>query len=241
LPVRGPMSEGDHRLAVYFLPPTPWADVHLFQQRLVYEMGEPPRRRAALVLVEHPPIVTIGRQGSRSQLRDAADGLDVRFVNRGGAAWLQSPGQIALYGVVPLDPPKLGVERLRNGLFETFLGTLEEFQIFGARDETNGGIVVNGRQIAAVGAAVKGWVSCHGGVLNVAVPKGREQVLHPHPHCAERKETCMLRERAVPIRPGTIREALARRFAKAFGYHGYYLCPNPPLPQALAPRHVVAR
>src|SRR5436305_9011837 len=164
------MSDGERCLAAYFLPPTPWADVHQFQQRLVYEMGEHPRQRAALVLVEHPPIVTIGRQGSRSQLHDAADGLDVCFVNRGGAAWLQSPGQIALYGVVPLDPPKLGIERLRNGLYETFLGVLEEFQIFGERDESNGGVLVNGRQIAAVGAAVKGWVSCHGGVLNVALP-----------------------------------------------------------------------
>jgi lipoate-protein ligase B len=242
LPGTGPSQNGDRRLAVYFLPPTPWADVQQFQQRLVYEMGEPPRRRAALVLVEHPPIITIGRQGSRGQIQEeTAEELEVRFVNRGGAAWLQTPGQISLYGVLPLDPPSFGIERLRNGLYETLIGGLEEFQIFAQRDESNGGIVVNGRQIAAVGAAVKGLVSCQGGVLNVALTKGRERVLQPHPSIAERKETCMLRERLLPVRPGTIRESLARRFAQAFGYHGYYLCPNPPIPKARSPRHVVAQ
>jgi lipoyl(octanoyl) transferase len=242
LPLNGPSNIGDRRLAVYFLPPTPWGDVQQFQQRLVYEMGEPPRRRAALVLVEHPPIITIGRQGSRSQLEDEpAEALDVRFVNRGGAAWLQTPGQIAMYGVLPLDPPAIGVERLRNGLYESLIGTLEEFQIFAERDETNGGIVVNGKQIGAVGAAVKGLVSCQGGVLNVALTKGRERILRPHPAVTERKETCMLRERLLPVRPGTIRETLARKFAEAFGFHGYYLCPNPPIPKAHSPRHVVAQ
>lgn len=239
--MNGPSKSGDQRLAVYFLPPTPWGDVYHFQQRLVYEMGEPPRRRAALVLVEHPPIITIGRQGSRSQIQEEAEDLDVKFVNRGGAAWLQTPGQIALYGVLPLEPPSFGVERLRNGLYDTFLGALEEFQIFAERDESNGGLVVNGRQIGAVGAAVKGLVSCHGGVLNVVLTKGRERVLQPHPALTERKETCMLRERLLPVRPGTIREALARRFADAFGYNGYYLCPNPPISKAPNSRHVVAK
>ena len=39
----------------------------------------------------------------------------------------------------------------------------------------------------------------------------------------------------------TIRETLARKFAEAFGFHGYYLCPNPPIPKARSPRHVVAQ
>ena len=93
----------------------------------------------------------------------------------------------------------------------------------------------------AVGAAVKGLVSCQGGVLNVALTKGRERILRPHPAVTERKETCMLRERLLPVRPGTIRETLARKFAEAFGFHGYYLCPNPPIPKAHSPRHVVAQ
>lgn len=241
MPRLGPATNDQRRLAAYFLPPTPWEVVQQFQERLVYEMGEPPRKRAALVLVEHPPIVTIGRQGSRSQLTDGEhDPVPVRFVNRGGSAWLHSLGQIAVYGVVPLDPPKFGLERLRNGLYETLLGALEEFQLVGERDESNGGILVNNRQIASVGAAVKGWVSCFGGTINVAMPKGREQILQPHPALSRRLETCMLRERLLPVRPGAIRETLARRFADAFGYNGYYLCPNPPMPKARTTQHAVA-
>ena len=242
MPGHGPSTNGERRLAAYFLPPTPWEVVQQFQERLVYEMGEPPRRRAALVLVEHPSIVTIGRQGSRSQLIDCEnESFDVRFVNRGGAAWLHSPGQIALYGILPLDPPKLGIERLREGLYETMFGALEDFQLCGERDESNGGVLVKDRQIASVGAAVKGWVSCFGGTINVALPKDRANVLCPHPALTARKETCMLRERLLPVRPGAIRETLARRFAAAFGYNGYYLCPNPPMPKPRTIHHAVVQ
>ncbi|MGL4465487.1 MAG: hypothetical protein ACRC1K_25335, partial [Planctomycetia bacterium] len=61
-----PSVDGFRRttLEVHLLPRTAWEQTHALQQRLVYEVGDRERPRAALILCEHPPIITVGRQGS---------------------------------------------------------------------------------------------------------------------------------------------------------------------------------
>src|SRR5436190_9986850 len=77
------------------------------QQRLVYECGGERAARAVILLCEHEPLVTVGRQGSRLHVRAddeelARRGLEVRWVKRGGGAIVHAPGQLAAYAVVPL-------------------------------------------------------------------------------------------------------------------------------------------
>src|SRR5262245_5832031 len=105
---------GESTLEVYMLPPCPWQDALQLQHRLVYEMSAEPRRRAALVLCEHLPIVTVGRQGSHSHIQlDELDRFPIRWTNRGGGCWLHVPGQLVAYPILPLDRPAMGLPRFR--------------------------------------------------------------------------------------------------------------------------------
>src|SRR5262245_47361629 len=82
------------------------------QRRLVYAVSGD-RRHAALVLCEHPPLISVGRQGSREHVHvDPRElrlkGWSVRWVNRGGGCLLHLPGQLAVYPILPLD--RLGLD-----------------------------------------------------------------------------------------------------------------------------------
>ena len=219
-------------LEVHLLPRTSWDETFALQQRLVYEVSEPPRRRAALILCEHPPIITVGRQGSRSHIRFeqeelASNQLDLRWTNRGGGCWLQIPGQLAVYPVLPLDPQRLGLERYRAALYQTLIDVLEEFGIRGERDTSSAGVTVGDREIASVGIAVKQWVAYHGCLLNVgAAPEWFEQI-QCNPLARERRMTSMFRERRLPIRTTTVREAFVRHFVRRLGFRDYHLLQAP--------------
>src|SRR5262245_45982519 len=107
-------SAVDSALRVYRPAPVDFAAALTVQRRRVGHIAGPPRP-GALLICEHPPQVTIGRQGSVANLRCDLDELrakrlPVRWVNRGGGCWLQAPGQLAVYPVVALDQQGLGLE-----------------------------------------------------------------------------------------------------------------------------------
>ena len=233
---------GDERTAsleVYLLPPTPWDEVLALQHRLVYEISGYPRDRAALILCEHPTIITVGRQGSRRHiLADDSDlraqRIEVRWTNRGGGCWLQTPGQLAVYPILPVEPPVMGLARYRDALYETMLAVLREFDIEAQRDAAASGIHVDGREIGSVGIAVKSWVAYHGCQLNVNVPLHRFDCVQPNPSVSRRMSS-MFRERRLPIRTDAVRASFLRQFVNIFGFRHHFLCNPPPLSLAKRP------
>src|SRR5262245_45985153 len=83
-------------------------DCQSLQRRLAYDALTRGDGRITVLLCEHPPLVTIGRAGSRAHVRLsgmelAERQLAVRYVSRGGGAILQGPGQLAVYPIVPLE------------------------------------------------------------------------------------------------------------------------------------------
>jgi lipoyl(octanoyl) transferase len=221
----------EHRnrsLDVYLLPTTDWSDVVSLQRWLVYEMAGEPRSRAALVLCEHFPVITIGRQGSRSHLHaDDSDLvcqlLDVHWTNRGGGCWLHGPGQLVVYPIVPIDPTRSSLRRYRDALYQTMLNVLCEFGIPAVRDAARLGIVVGEREIGHVGIAVTSWVAYHGCYLNVSMPLDRYEWIQPNPF-SHRKMSSMLRELRLPIRTTAVRESFLRHFMELFGFRRHVLC-----------------
>src|SRR5437588_11512158 len=90
-------------LQVYLLGTVDFEDMLQCQRRLVYEVSGD-RSRAALLLCEHPPLISVGREGSREHIRFepkdlAAREWPVRWVNRGGGCLLHLPGQLAVYPI----------------------------------------------------------------------------------------------------------------------------------------------
>ena len=230
-------------LETCLLPPLRHEDALRLQQRLAYELGEPTRRRGALLLCEHPPAFTVGRQGSAADLLDDDPRIPRHWMARGGGAWRHGPGQLAIYPTVALEPHPGAVTAFRDALYGALHDVLADFQVAGERDLAHGGITVGGRQIAAVGIAVRGWMTFHGCVLNVSMPDDELASVRATPGRPERRQTCLLRERVLPIRPQTLRETAARRFAERLGFAQCLLVPPPlPLrPPRNARRHAVVR
>lgn len=224
---------GRSALEVYLLPATPWEQVVALQQRLVYEIGGEPDRRAALILCEHPPILTVGRQGSRRHIlvddHDLhANEVVIRWTNRGGGCWLFGAGQLAIYPIVPIDSQALGLDGYRCRLYETLRRVLAEFRIAACYDAPLPGLHVEERELASIGVAVKNWVAYHGACLNVSLAPERFDWIQPNPQ-VQRRLTSIFRETRTPVRVDAVRESVLRHFIAVFGFGEHYLCNPPPL------------
>jgi lipoyl(octanoyl) transferase len=125
-----------------------------------------------LILVEHPPVFTIGvRPGAdqhlvwqEAQLR--ATGVEVERTNRGGDITYHGPGQLVGYPILSLQDRRDLHAYLRD-LEEVLLRSLRPFGLEALRREGLTGIWIGNRKIAAIGVAVKSWITYHGFALNV--------------------------------------------------------------------------
>lgn len=126
-----------------------------------------------LVLTEHDPVFTIGlRTGAdRHLLWDAptlaAEGVAVHETNRGGDITYHGPGQLVAYPIVSLDARRDPHAYLRF-LEDVLIATVARHGLVAARREGLTGIWIAERKLAAIGVAVRRWVTMHGVALNVA-------------------------------------------------------------------------
>ena len=138
------------------------------------------RRRAGeipdlLLLVEHPPVVTVGRSlGGLSGAVDvaglAARGVPVHEVARGGEATWHGPGQLVGYPILDLRALRCDLHWYLRSLEETLIEALATLGYQAGRRPGHTGVWVAGRKVASIGVAVRGWVTWHGFALNVACP-----------------------------------------------------------------------
>jgi lipoyl(octanoyl) transferase len=119
-----------------------------------------------LVLVEHPPVVTVGVQGDDGTARES--GLPVVDVERGGHATYHGPGQQVGYPIVSLEPRGRDVRRFVRDVEELVVRAIAPFGVRSAHVPGQPGVWVEGRRkIASIGIAVDHWVTFHGFALNV--------------------------------------------------------------------------
>lgn len=127
-----------------------------------------------LILVEHPPVLTLGRRGEKSNIlvdqeELAKKGIDVFEVNRGGDVTYHGPGQIVGYPVMDLKTKGGDIKGYVWGIEEVFIRLLSrEFGITAYREEKKyTGVWVGSEKITAIGIAVKNMVTMHGFAFNV--------------------------------------------------------------------------
>jgi lipoate-protein ligase B len=140
------------------------------------------RRRGSiddtLVLVEHPPVVTVGVQGDDGSA--ANSGLEVVAVERGGRATYHGPGQLVGYPIVDLAPRGNDVRRFVRDVEALVARTLAPFGVAAGHVKGQPGVWVDGRRkIASVGIAVDHWVTFHGFALNVEPDLAAFERFHP--------------------------------------------------------------
>jgi lipoyl(octanoyl) transferase len=214
-------AAGDSALQVYLLGTVDFETTLALQRRLVYEVaGE--RARAALILCEHPPLITVGRQGSRAHILCDADELrarqwQVRWVNRGGGCLLHAPGQLAIYPVLALDQFRLSLPDYLDRLHAALLATAADCSITATTRAGHSGIWAGGRLLAAVGIAVRDWVTYYGAALNVNPALTPFRLVR----CAGPDGgpmTSLERQRRGPVRPTLVRERFVEHFAARFAF-----------------------
>ncbi len=132
----------------------------------------------SLILVEHPPVVTVGVEGDDGAA--AASGLPVVRAERGGKATYHGPGQLVGYPIVDLEPRARDVRKFVRDVEEIVVRSVAPFGVRAAHVSGRPGVWVDGtRKIASVGIAVDHWVTFHGFALNVNLDLAPFALFHP--------------------------------------------------------------
>lgn len=126
-----------------------------------------------LFLLEHPPVITLGRSADPAHLLEGPAalrrrGIDVREASRGGDVTLHAPGQLVGYPIVELRQRGQDVHRYLRELEEVLIRALAGWGIAAGRVAGATGVWVGDDKVAAIGVGVKRWVTCHGFALNVS-------------------------------------------------------------------------
>lgn len=158
--------------------------VKVFTEPLPYPQGLELMRRVhaervagsapdTLLLMEHPPVITLGANSDASGILTPPETLrglsiDVVRVERGGQATIHLPGQLVAYPILNLRERDIGVRVLVEALEETLLATAAAFGLKAFRKVGAPGIYLQGGKLASLGIAIKSGVTLHGVALNVA-------------------------------------------------------------------------
>ncbi|MGE5569998.1 MAG: lipoyl(octanoyl) transferase LipB [Rhodospirillales bacterium] len=172
-----------------------------------------------LLIVEHPHVITLGRNGKLSNLLAGEEvlrraGISFFPIERGGDITYHGPGQIVGYPIFDLREWKRDVVAYVRTLEEVIIGALSEFGIAAGRVEGCTGCWVDGRKIAAIGVHISRWVTSHGFALNVTTDLSYFQYIVP---CGLMKPVTSMAELGVAAPRAEVVESLARHFGLNFG------------------------
>ena len=227
LPTRDPLPSRDSNGAVTKscqvrdLGRMDYARAYAVQQNLVErrKRNEIPDQ---LLFVEHPPVVTMGRNGHAENLLADPElleraGIAFHHTDRGGDVTYHGPGQIVGYPILDLREWKRDVTAYLRGIEEVLIGALSEFDIQARRLEGVTGAWVSTRggpaKIAAIGVHLSRWVSSHGFALNVDTDLTYFRYIVP---CGLTQPVTSMRELGCRAERNKVMDALARNFARVF-------------------------
>jgi len=156
----------------------PWLGRVAYDRGLALQAEAAARARRdeeILLLLEHEPVFTLGRNASRADVLVTPDrcrelGVEVRESDRGGKVTYHGPGQLVGYPILNLAPDRKDVKRYVTDLEEVLIRALADFGIHAARSpirERVTSVWVGNDKIAAIGIHIARWVTTHGFALNV--------------------------------------------------------------------------
>lgn len=145
---------------------SPYAAVHRLQEALVARVAD--GAEDVVLLLEHPPTITLGRKRDAERSVIAPEGVPVIRVERGGDATWHAPGQLVVYPIVALPEGRRDLHAALRALEDAVIGLLAELGVDAGRDDRNTGVWAGGRKLCSIGIAVRAWVTWHGLALNVA-------------------------------------------------------------------------
>jgi lipoyl(octanoyl) transferase len=147
----------------------PYREALEWQRQLAHERIDGRLDHDVLLLLEHPPVVTLGRTARDAHLVDRT-GIEVVEVERGGDVTYHGPGQLVGYPILALTQYRMDLHWYLRTLEAALIEALATLGIAGERKAGNTGVWTSGgaRKVASIGVHVKQWVTWHGFALNVS-------------------------------------------------------------------------
>ena len=196
----------------------PYAEALEWQRRLADDRIAGRLDHDVLVLLEHPPVVTLGRNSHAEHLLQS-DGIEIHEVERGGDITFHGPGQLVGYPILDLSGYKQDLHWYLRTLEQALIDTLALLEIPAERNPGLTGVWTRGRKIASIGIHVKQWVTWHGFALNVTTDLSHFDRIVP---CGIQgvEMTSVAKERGEGTAEGLWQESVAaitKGFEKVFG------------------------
>ncbi len=199
---------------------TPYAEAWELQRELV-RLRRADEIPDTLLILEHPPVFTVGRAAKDAANLGAGEGYlrslgaEVFWSDRGGDATFHGPGQIVAYPILRLRDRD--THKYLRGLEEVVIRTLGEYGLEGWRHPEYTGAWVGPNKIAAVGVKFSsGWIASHGFALNVGTDLSWFERITP---CGIREfgVTSLERELGREVPMADVEAGIVRRFREVFG------------------------
>jgi lipoyl(octanoyl) transferase len=186
----------------------------LQSQRVRGEIGD------IVLLLEHPPVLTMGRSAKAQHVlapRELleARGIQVHEVGRGGDVTYHGPGQLVAYPIIDLKPDRKDVRKYVASLEESMIRTCADFGLAAGRVQGLNGAWIAERKVGAVGVRISRWVTMHGLALNVSSELRQFEMIVP---CGiqDKGVTSLSAELGRTVQVADAVEPLARHFAELY-------------------------
>ena len=203
------------------LPILEYNEALIMQRELVAARADGDIEHDVVLLLEHPPVFTLGRRGGIENLR-VSDGflkkknIPIIQIERGGNITFHGPGQLVVYPIVDLKKTKVQILDYVERLEEVMIRVAADWGIKTERNSANRGIWINNNKLGSVGISVHRDICFHGFSLNANVSLEPFAWIHP---CglADVGVTSMEQELAKKVSMGDVREAVKRHVEAVFG------------------------
>jgi lipoyl(octanoyl) transferase len=190
----------------------------LERQRDLVELRKSGAISDRLLIVEHPHVVTMGRNGRHENLLAepellARSGIEFYETDRGGDVTYHGPGQVVGYPILDLREWKRDVHAYVRAIEQVIIDALAEFGISAGREAGATGVWTSEGKIAAIGVHISRWVTSHGFALNVDTDLNYFRYIVP---CGLTKPVTSIRSLGCQAERGEVVAALIQNFGKVF-------------------------
>jgi lipoyl(octanoyl) transferase len=196
-----------------------WAEAFELQQQLVAR-----RKKGEIadqfLIVEHPHVVTVGRNGRDENLLASPEvlsrtGIELYRTDRGGDVTYHGPGQVVGYPILDLRDWKRDVGAYVRAIEQMIIDTLADFGIESQREPGMTGVWTRAGKIAAIGVHISRWITSHGFALNVSTDLDYFRYIVP---CGLTKPVTSMQALGVDASREAVVEGLCRHFENIFGF-----------------------
>ena len=216
------MSDAPRELWVERRGLVPYGEALEHQRALARERITGDLPQDLLLLVEHPPVITLGRGSKEGHLLASpellrARGVELHEVERGGDVTFHGPGQLVGYPIVDLKRHKQDLHWYLRQVEEALIRAMAAFGIEGSRTTGLTGVWTQGRKLASIGVHARDWVTWHGFALNVTTDLAYFDLIVPCGIAAVEMTSVARELESAEDSRDSLEHAVRTRVADAFG------------------------